>query len=203
MLWLAGIAFDVRRAELGAQLADPHWVQKWAPDEPPGLRWWLAVDCAPRDRHDLDEVHLEHESLRLPVRSWTELAPRTIEWHEPFDLATNEPQGRVYMADHGDIPEGRIELLRQVGARVEVRWRGRCDLHLDEVLGAGVPFELEAPATLTRIVVQGSEPDDDASLRARLAAHLRIDELEPGPLRIGGRYEDSVEMRSMTFTPRA
>src|SRR5688572_18347555 len=170
-LQLRDLAFTVGKATLSAGMADPYWLKKYHPSGYGGLRWSLDVETKPRKALDGETwaPRVYHETMRLDIRRWIELAGQVVAWKGPYDRQTGEPRGGFYVWEHGNMPQGRIEFGRRRGVKIAVHWEGLCDVQWRDPYKAKVPFHLDAKATFTGVLLNGSEKDTEESMRDRLA----------------------------------
>jgi hypothetical protein len=203
-LKLRNLTFPIAEATITATLVDPHWAAKYAPDGDHRLFWSLDVQAAPlKVQREMWEPRIYHETMHFDIRSWKKLEGQSLQWSKSFDERSGEPNGGFYVFEHGDITRADLRIGARSSTGFVVDWTGRCNVHFDGgEFGADVPFELNATAVFRQIVVNASEKDDDASVRARLAQYLELADLIQQPLELlRHRYEDGVRIAHGVFNP--
>jgi hypothetical protein len=202
ILRLKDKSFPVKLATLSAVIPDPYWSQKYDPDGYAGLSWSLCIETERDSTNEIWGARAYHETLRYSVRRWIEVAGQVVDWSEPFDAESGEPNGGFYVFEHADISRGRLAFLERSGARMRFNWEGLCDVFFNEEYGKDLPFCTFGWATFQGVTVNGNESDTDATLRARLAENLDPDDFIQGAFRCEGtRYVSGVKMARAIFTP--
>ena len=198
------LAFEVADAGLQCTIGDPHWRETYGGGGDVAPVWALSCQASEKEVHGYAWApHAYQENLHLPIRDWRAVAGQTVSWSQPWDEEHDEANGGFYVFEHEDIRDGVLRFLEWNGARIRFEWTGHSDIHFDDDYDAGVPFRIEAWATFDGLLVNGSEKDDDTSVRARAGRFFDLDGFEQGALERGpGRYEDGLEMAECWFRPR-
>ncbi len=198
--------FRLEAARLWGELPDPHPIGGYAPGDP-GPRPLLALQIvgAP-ERFDDDDWQpmAYHDWLSFPSRDRRDLANRRLTWTESIDPESGAPNGAFYVWQHADIHAAELRFGARNGTALEIEWSGVCDILWDnDLYSAQVPFSAHAQAIFEGVIVRGSGRDDAEAFRARLGAHLDVDDFAQGPIVASGAYEDGVAIATCTFSPIA
>ncbi|WP_157069100.1 hypothetical protein [Sandaracinus amylolyticus] len=202
-LTLGPLTFEIAEASISAQLDDPYWMTKYAPERaPPRVLWFVEVHAKPLVHDGEHWAPAASHAFHSAIRSWRELGEVRLAWTSRFDEETGEPNGNFYVFEHRDIPEASLSIRGSERSDFIVELRGKCDVGGSSEIDENVPFALVAAARFTEIVVHGSGADDAATLTARLAQHVALDELVAGELTRSGKLDDGTPCCRMSFAAR-
>src|SRR5262249_37716919 len=127
---------------------------------------------------------------------------QVIEWSDRYDEESGEPNGGVYVFEHGDIPRARLCFVKRDGTKFLFEGDGLCEVFWGDEYGGGGPFSTSGWAGFHGGIVRGSEFDTAETLRLRLAEYLDPRDFIQGPLCHDGHcYEDGVGMAHTVFAP--
>jgi hypothetical protein len=204
-LRLKDTTLPIRSAELSASVLESYGRQKQFPTGDPRFFWTLEVWAEGELEGGLEEMRATAEEMRFPVRRWTDVANRTVEWawSGPYDEKSGAPYGGFYLAEHDRIGRARLRFAERDGVNFRFEWEGLCDVHL---YGRDVPFAASGWARFTGVTVSGKWKDTEESLRERLAEQLDPRDFVQGPpIRRDDRIGLFRRHRSLhaLFTPRA
>src|SRR5262249_48670053 len=153
-LLLKDRSFKITEATIVGALVDPYWSQTYNGGRDRDLLWDLNIETEERifkDERWAPSVY--HNALRLPIRQWMDLSGQMVEWNAPFDEATGEHSGFVYVFGHEDITQATLRFLQRNGCQFHIQWEGTCNVLYedeedeDDEYGENVPFSVEAVAT--------------------------------------------------------
>ena len=203
-LILKNLQFDIEKATISGTISDPYWCDTYNGGLSRGLLWSVDVDAKGQEVDgEFWQPRIYHESLQFPIRHWMDLAGQSVRWNTPFNEATGEPNGGVYVFGHEDIVWATLSFLHREGNTFQLHWEGACNIFWNDEYGETVPFSLDAMASFTGIRVLGSEADNDETMRERLALYLDPDDFIQRPIETtGNQYESGVEMIQTLFEPR-
>jgi hypothetical protein len=202
-LTLKDKTFALQSARLSATIPDPYWERMYTPTGDARLFWSLEVVAEQGTGGEIWGPRVYHENLHFPIRRWMDVVGQAVEWSEPYEEESGEPNGGFYVVEHGDIPSAHLRFTERDGVSFRFEWEGVCDVFWDDEYGQDVPFSASGWAEFTGVIVRGSESDTDETLRGRLAQYLEPGDFAQGPLcRDGHCYESGVQMTHAVFTPR-
>jgi hypothetical protein len=193
-------SFEVESATVGARVPDPNHSNQY---NYAGLTWILEIDAMERIFDNVAwRPGIYHDSLRLPVRRWTDIVGRELRWTSSFDEQTGKPNGSFYVFEHAEIVEASLRFLDRDRRAIHILWTGLCNVFWGDEYGVNVPFEVDAWLSFAEIIVNGSERDTDESLRERLVQHIDVKDFVQQPMQLGTHtYEDGIKMAHGVFTP--
>jgi len=202
VLILKDKTFAIKNARLSATIPDPYWLRTYHPTGDPRLFWSLEVKAEEEADGEMSAPLASRENLHFPIRRWVDVVGQIVEWSEPYDEKTGEPNGNFYVFEHGSIARACLTFPERNGVTFRFEWEGACDVFWDEDYGGDVPFSASGWAEFTGVTAYGNESDTSESLRGRLAEYLDPRDFVQGPLlREGHRYESGVKMARAVFTP--
>ncbi len=203
-LLLRDRTFAITRATLTGQIPDPHWHSKFDASGDAGLSWSIELETEGREFDgETWQPYVYHETLKYPIRRWTDFQGAVFEWSSPFDASTHSHNGGFYVFGHEDISRATLRLGERRGTTLAFEWSGICDVNWDDDYGSDVPFRAEGWVSLTGVIVRGSSRDQDEEFLRRLALHLEAsDFVVPTIQRSTNSYDDGVTIAHATFEPR-
>jgi hypothetical protein len=168
MFVLKDLRFEVENATLLGHVYDPYpYEGNWT------LCWSINISMKERDVDgEIWCPRLYHDSFRLAVRRWFDVSEQPLVWDAAFNSTTGEPNGGLYVFEHGDIPQATLRFLERNGRNLKVDWTGKCNVFWDERYGENIPFTVETTVRFDYVDVRGTAQDNDATLLERLALFL-------------------------------
>ncbi len=171
------MVFDVASAEIGAGLSDPRWSDRYNGGREKDLRWSVTVDTAPRVFGEEEWApRLTLQNLPLPLTNWTRL--------DRVDLTGPVGETLAYDWEHRGGETSRLALRARDGDTFHISWTGTCEVDMLPACTGRLPFHVEAIGRFSGIAVYGSDRDDLAALRTRLAAVISPDNLHADGMRV-------------------
>jgi hypothetical protein len=184
--------FQVEHATIEAALLRPYW-NTYDPTITDTVGWFLSVACTEKE-FDGEEwkPEFDFQQFALPIERWRDLE----------GLTASVEGGTCYVVGHGAVGRTEVRVGKRTGSRFLLTCQGVCDVDWDDEFGQDVPFTLTTRVRFESIRVVGTSDDDDDSLRAFLAAHLRLDGLVEQPCEQDGTPKRSrKKMLAKMFLP--
>lgn len=165
----------LKSAVLFGELADGRPGSPLHYGEPLGIMWAIEVDPIEGDAFP----RFVCDTIRLPVRRWTELSGSVIDFEAPYEYA-QVPRAMSVISIWDDVPQATLHILERFGSQFRFRFEGTC--FTDDEL----PFLIEGQISLRDINVRGTSGDTAQALAERLAAYIDVSELVQGSIEPSG-----------------
>jgi hypothetical protein len=117
--------------------------------------WYFECETV-REYFD-DEVWepaLSHEGLKLAAQRPEQLCGLSTSWAMPYKDGDRNPEyphseiGHIYVFGHDLVHHCTLTFGQIKEGRIEVEWKGLCNIYWDEKYGEDVPFFLQCSAAL-------------------------------------------------------
>lgn len=175
-----------------------------------GVSWMLHVGTEADGRSFLDEfgdfekqgVGLNHDRIRLGIRSWKQIEGCCFKWSEACD-DQGQSNGSMFVFEHGSLHQGEIRFGKREGREFELFWTGLGDMYCDDEFDERVPFELNTRVRLNEIRVEATEHHTEESIVEMVRKYIDPDEYTIGPFKpYGYKGKEGAERGDFVLTPK-
>ncbi len=190
--------FDIIWSGLSGVLPDPYFMDTTNSPYSKELYWMLALQTQEKSvGGSLLSPEINHEDLRLPVKSWTEISGCSVTVDD-CEHAYIGIHGEGYVYESCIICKSSLEFISRQGTVFDIKWQGKCDDMEKEI-----PFFLFGKLPFKGIRVEGTEKDNDDTILERFSKYLDPSEFIQHPLkRFNECYMDGVYMATAFFEPK-
>lgn len=170
-----GVDYQIAHAEISGYLPNP----EQSDVRNKSLQWSIYVEAAGKADNEGGETapHVDFDGLdSLKVKDWQNLTGASVLWTEPINDKTNNRYGLTYVWDHQLITKSTLKIVSRKGTQFRVVSSGENE--------RGQRFAIDATVEFTGIRVEGSDKDNDVTVKARLSQHVSLANLKAQPYKM-------------------
>lgn len=100
-----------------------------------------------------------NEGIHINISSWKKLEGMVLNWDSEYNEIGDEA-GVLYVFEHEDVTQSKIEFLERHGTKFLIRWSGTANVFYDNEYDTDVPFLFEGEIPFTGISIDNSSLSD-------------------------------------------
>jgi hypothetical protein len=113
-------------------------------DEKANPEWWVDVRTEGQPfEGERWSPRLYGEGIPLGCKRSEIRKGRTFEIPVGYDEETQEHLFTLYVFEHTDTYQNRIEIIESSASEIRISWTGLCDVHWGDEYGEGLAFECD------------------------------------------------------------
>lgn len=116
-----------------------------AKDHDGNTRWSISVKTGKKkiDGH-IWQPSIQGENMLVNAPSLAKIIGKEIYIKDAYNHKTDEYLLSLYIFEHEDIWDSRIQFISREMDTLKVQWTGRCNIHWNEEYSENIPFQIDA-----------------------------------------------------------